>query len=146
MAASFYSYCLCFPYCTDPPPLLQMLFSRISSFFGIYIPMLSLFPQAFCFAVSAGKYQPAPVTLLSSSQSPPPTAVENFGSSGVPKVSSLSYVGSTYPCVREAICTGLLTIWRLSSADKGSRQCWQSCCLVSHYCSQWQIKGGERPC
>lgn len=109
MAASFYSYCLCFPYCTDPPPLLQMLFSRISSFFGIYIPMLSLFPQAFCFAVSAGKYQPAPVTLISSSQSPPPTAVENFGSSGVPKVSSLSYVGSTYPCVREAICTGLLS-------------------------------------
>lgn len=71
--------------------------------------MLSLFPQAFCFAVSAGKYQPAPVTLLSSSQSPPPAAVENFGSSGVPKVSSPSYVGSIYPCMREAICTGLLS-------------------------------------
>lgn len=72
-----------------------------------------------------------------------PTAVENFDSSGVPKVSSPSDVGSTYPCTRETICTRLVCDHgRLSSADEGSRQCWQSCCLASHYCSQWQIKGG----
>lgn len=93
----------------DPPPPLQMPFSRISSFFGIYFPIILLFPQVFCFAVSAGKYQPAPFTFLSSSQSPPPIALENFSSSVVPKVSAPSYVGSTYPCMREAICTGLVS-------------------------------------
>lgn len=38
-----------------------------------------------------------------------PTAVENFDSSGVPTVSSPSDVGSTYPCTRETICTGLVS-------------------------------------
>ena len=110
VAASFHSRCLYFPHCTDPPPPLQMPFSKISSFFGIYVPIISPFPQAFCFAVPAGKYhQPPPFTLLSSSQSPPPIALENFSSSGVPKVSAPSYVGSTYPCMREAICTGLVS-------------------------------------
>ena len=110
MAASFHSHCLYFPHCTDPPPPLQMPFSKISSFFGIYVPIISPFPQAFCFAVPAGKYhQPPPFTLLSSSRSPPPIALENFSSSGVPKVSAPSYVGSTYPCMREAICTGLVS-------------------------------------
>lgn len=36
-----------------------------------------------------------------------PTAAENFDSSGVPKVSSPSDVGSRYLCMRETICTGL---------------------------------------
>lgn len=109
MAASFYNHCLYFPLCTDPPPPLQMHITRISSFFGIYVPIISLFPQAFCFAVSVGKYQPAPFTLLSPSQSPPPIALENFGSSRVPKISAPSYVGSTYPRTREAICVGLVS-------------------------------------
>lgn len=82
-----------------------MPFAQISSFFGIYVPIISLFPQAFCFAVPAGRYQPAPFTLLSSPRFPPPIALENFGSS---KVSALPYVGRSYPCMREAICAGLV--------------------------------------
>jgi len=109
VAACFHNHCLYFPHCTDPQPPLKMPFSRISSFSGIYVPIIPLFPQAFCFAMSAGKYQSAPFTLLSSSQSLPPVALENFVCSGVPKVSAPSYMRSTYPCRREAICTGLVS-------------------------------------
>lgn len=111
MAASFHSYFLCFPYCMDPPLLLQMLFSQISSFFGIYIPML-LFPQAFFFSASEESINLPPSPSFHHPNchlQNSPTAVENFDSSGVPKVSSLSDVRSIYPFMRETICTGLVS-------------------------------------
>lgn len=67
-----------------------------------------LFPWAFCIAASARKYQPAPFTLLSS-QSSAQFALEDFSFSGLHKVSDPSYVGSTSPCMREAICLGLMS-------------------------------------
>lgn len=33
---------------------------------------------------------------------------------------------------------------RLSSANEGSRPRWQACCLVSHYCSRWQINNNKK--
>lgn len=67
-----------------------------------------LFLQAFCFAASAKKYQPAPFTLLSS-QSSSQIALEDFSFPGLHKVSDPSYVGSTFPCMRESICLGLVS-------------------------------------
>lgn len=150
MTTSPHSHSLYFPCCTDPPPPLQMPCSWISSLLEIYFPITSPLPQAFSFAVLWGKYQPASFPLPSSQQ-PRPIALEGFGLSGVPKFSDFP-MWEGHPPVRvgPSARSWLLTTWRLGSANEGSRPRWQACCLVSHYCSQWQInkkkKGGERPC
>lgn len=93
------------------------LFCRCS-LAGFPLSLGFTFPCYHCFPrLSALQCQQGSINLPLSPSSHHPNrhlqnsqnAVENFDSFGVPKVSSPSDVGSTCPCMREIICTGLVS-------------------------------------